>query len=89
MGYKIYAGSIGHYVDNNNDVWDDQMIWVEHALIHDSMGDAISDEQRPCIEDGTVSLENLAIPQFSFTVPKSWCASWAEVLKTRITSISN
>lgn len=70
MGYKIYAGSIGHYVDNNNDVWDDQMIWVEHALIHDSMGDAISDEQRPCIEDGTVSLENLAIPQFSFTVPK-------------------
>lgn len=32
MGYKIYAGSIGHYVDNNNGVRDDQMIWVEHAL---------------------------------------------------------
>ena len=64
MGYKIYAGSIGHYVDNNNGVRDDQMIWVEHALIHDSMGDAISDEPRPCIEDGTVSLENLVLRVF-------------------------
>lgn len=72
MGYKIYAGTIGHYVDADHGVREDQMIWVEHALIHDSMGDAISDERLPCIVDGTVSLENLTIPQFTFTVPKKF-----------------
>lgn len=70
MGYKVYAGGIetvsGH---------PEQIRWVGRTLIHDSLGDAILENPiagmtaQPYIKDGKVNLENLEIPQFTFTVP--------------------